>query len=96
MVFFKVEGTVNSMEQKTRESFVKLMSKNSISGRCSLPERPVTPRPAPATSPAAMKANMAAAYGVRSVAGGVMQQPDMMRGMQQVEFFAFCFLYPEN
>ncbi len=61
------------------------MSKNSISGRCSLPERPVTPRPAPATSPAAMKANMAAAYGVRSVAGGVMQQPDMMRGMQQVE-----------
>jgi|688.fasta_scaffold956357_1 hypothetical protein len=70
------------------------MSKNSISGRCSLPERPVTPRPAPATSPAAMKANMAAAYGVRSVAGGVMQQPDMMRGMQQVVLdFKFQFFW---
>jgi hypothetical protein len=39
-----------------------------------------------------MKANMAAAYGVRSVAGGVMQQPDMMRGMQQVVLgFKFQF-----
>ncbi len=37
---------------------------------------------------------MAAAYGVRSVAGGVMQQPDMMRGMQQVEVGCkYCLLF---